>query len=204
MNANSRIVEATPATEVAEIAMPESIRYNSYAKINVAKFMHFKHIFQTVQTGDTVHLKNNSRVNPNTYHTYTFEVGVKGWGIARNHIVREGVKLLDGKAEYGLLKLHHAENAGTDKVLRLYLTDVYGMYEIDDPQAENRYSNEFWRYWKNYNIVDIIVEPLVKASVIEEPIEQPVEVIEQHMIITCIHLAKATITTILETGSNTW
>ena len=53
------------------------------------------------------------------------------------------------------------------------------MYEIDDPQAENRHSTDFWRYWKNYNIVDIIVEPLVKASVSEEPIEQQVEVIEQ-------------------------
>ena len=90
-------IEVESKFDETEVKEPELIRYNSFAKINVQKFLHIKNIFRTVKTGDTMHLKCGSRVNPNTYNTITFEVGVKGWGIERNSIFREGVKLLDGK-----------------------------------------------------------------------------------------------------------
>ena len=145
---NSECIEVESKFDATEVKEPELIRYNSFAKINVQKFMHIKNIFQTVKTGDTMHLKCGSRVNPNTYNTITFEVGVKGWGIERNSIIREGVKLLDGKTEYGLLKLHHEANAGTDKVLRLYLHSVYGIFVVDDPSLEVKDGDDVWNYWK--------------------------------------------------------
>ena len=150
MNTVAQIVEAKVATKVA---MPELIRYNNFSQIIVERFTYFKNIFQQVQIGDVVHIKTKDG------DTRMLEVGAKGLGIARNSIIRDGFKLLDGKSEYGLLKLHHAKDAGTDKIMRLYLTNVYGMFAVDR-EGENQ-GNCFGPFWKNFNIVDIIVEKSV-------------------------------------------